>query len=208
MSTLATLKTELARAVRDTGNDTFDADELADVLNQGLAQLSRFFPREVVDSSIALVVSVNSYTTSAAFTHIYRVDRYSAAAVWQETLPVNTGDGPDSGWEWHASLLWLPPSRTWTTGDTLKVFGYAGYAQLVTDDDEPPLEASGEWALILFGQVELYGRLTENRVAFQQWQANPMNTDVSALSLANIYASAQNRWEEEKRSLRRMRKSG
>lgn len=207
MSTLATLRTKLADAIRDPALATFDSASLDYIINQGLTQVSRFHPREAVDS-ITLSVSVNSYATNVEFTNIYRVDRYNSAGTYQETLPTNTGDGPNSGWEWHANILWIPPSRTWTTGDILKPFGYAGYAQLTADDDEPPLDAAAEWAIIVFGQVECFGRLVQDRTAFQQWQANPVNTDVTALSLANIYASAQRRWEEEKSTLRRMRKVG
>ena len=208
MSTLATLRTELAEAIRDPSNLTFGTDALNSLLNQGLAKLSRFHPREAVDTSVTLTVAVNSYTTSVSFTNIYRVDRYNAAGTYQETLVANTGDGPNSGWEWHNSVLYLTPYRTWTTGDTLHIFGYAGYAAMTTDDDEPPIDIAGEWALITFGQMEAYGRLAHDRAAFQQWQANPGNTDVTELTLGSMYRIAQDRWEEEKRDLRRMRKVG
>lgn len=208
MSTLLTLRTELARAVRDPNEATFDADAKTDVINQGLAQLSRFHPREAVDTSVSLTVSVNSYTTSVSFTNIYRVDRYNAAGAYQETLATNTGDGPNSGWEWHASTLYIPSNRAWTTGDKLWLFGYSGYASLTGDDDEAPLDTAGEWALITFGQMALLGRLSQDRAAFQQWQANPGNSDVSALSLDSMYRDARDAWRTVTVSLRRMRKVG
>lgn len=208
MATLDTLRDRLSRGLRDEDQAVFDDNSLNDMLNQGLAALSRFHPREVVDATVTLSASVSSYTTSASFTKIYRIDRYSAAGTYQETLIEGTGGGPNSGWDWHSNVLWLPPNRTWTTGDTLKCFGYAGYQALTADDDEPPLDLAGEWALIVYGQMEGYGRLTEGRASFQQWQANPGNRDTSALSLAQIYSGAQRRWEEEKQALRQIRKSG
>lgn len=206
MSTLDTLRTELADAVRDPSNSTFDVGALTDVVNQGLAQLSTFHPREATDTSVTLVTGTASYTTSVSFTLIYQINRLNSTGVYQETLPANSGDGPNSGWNWHNSILYIPPSRTWTSGDKLQIFGYAGYAQLTADDDEPPLDAVAEWALITFGQMKLLGRLTQDRAAFQQWQANPGNTDVSALSLDSMYRDARDAWREERASLRRMRK--
>jgi hypothetical protein len=208
MSTLATMRTELARALRDPDQKTFTVNELNDLINQGISALSRFAPREAVDTTVFLSVGVNSYTTSVTFTQIFRVDRYNSLGVYQDTLPASTGDGPNSGWDLHAGVLFLPPTRTWTTGDQLYCFGYASFAQLLTDSDAFAGDTNGEWAVIVFGQVEGFSRLLSDRTMFQQWQANPGNTDVTALSLGQIYRGAQQRWDEEKRSLRRLRKVG
>lgn len=206
MSTLATLRTKLSRALHDESEKSFDDNTLNDLINQGIAALSRFYPREAVDTSITLSAGVSSYTTSVTFTKIYRVDIYNSASTYLGTLPARI-DNPDSGWEWHAEVLWLPPRRTYTTGDTLKVFGYAGYASLTLDSDEPTFDETGEAALMVYGQMEGFSRLLQNRSAFQQWQASPQNRDVTALALAQIYSGAQRRWEMEVRALRRMRKN-
>lgn len=206
MSTLATLRTELARAVRDPDNVTFSTDELNDVINQGIAQLGYFHPREAVES-IALSVNVASYTTDTLFTKIYRLDIYKSG-VYSGTLASNTGDGPNSGWELHAGIIYFPPAYVVGSAESARIFGYAAYPSLTTDGAEPDFDVAGEFAVKLFAQVELFGRLVSDRSAFQQWQANPANTDVTALSLESIYAQHQRRWADEKRSLRRMQKTG
>lgn len=205
MSTLATMRTKLSRALRDESATTFDSNTLNDLINQGIAALSRFYPREAVDT-IALSVSVASYTTNVAFTKIYRIDRYNSAGSYVDTIPSNSGDGPNSGWELHNAIVWFPPNRVWSSGDSVKMFGYASYAQLTADDDATTFDVTGEWAVIVFGQMEGYGRLLDGRASFQQWQASPQNRDTTALSLAQIYSGAQRRWDEEVRALRRMRK--
>jgi len=45
-----------------------------------------------------------------------------------------------------------------------------------------------------------------DRVLFQQWQANPANSDVSLLQLFRIQSNWHQRWDQERTRLRSMRK--
>jgi hypothetical protein len=205
MTTLADLRTYVARDLRDVGNDTWDVSELDDLINRGIDALADVYPKQIV-TSIA-TVTTGTYTYSAGtLMSVYRLDVYSSAGSYRETIERGSSDHPDAGWELHGGTLYLPVGMTLTTGDTIRAFGYGRYVQLAASSATTDLDSSGIWAVRVFAEAEALAGLIANRAAFQQWQENSNNTDVTALGLAQLYGQARDRWEMERRRLRRLRK--
>jgi hypothetical protein len=63
-------------------------------------------------------------------------------------------------------------------------------------------------AVRVWAQAEAFSRLLSDRVAFQQWQVQSGNSDVSALSMNQIALSNQQRVRREETRLRKMRRIG
>jgi hypothetical protein len=207
VATLSDIRTQVARDLRDSSNNTWSTTELNDLINQGLDALADFYPLEIVSTFATVSSGVFSYSASS-FTNVYRVDIYSSAGSYTGTLPAGIGDGPDSGWELHGGVIYLPPNWTLDAGSTLTAFGYGRYIQLSADTSTTDADTAGVNAVRIFCQAEAFGRLLADRAAFQQWQASPGNTDTTLLGLSQVAFSWRRRWQEEQRRLRRLRKLG
>ena len=205
MTTLANLEVMVARDLRDSSNGSFATAELDDLINQGIDELATFYPKEIVQTIGTVSGGVISYS-AASFSTIYRLDIYTSAGSYKDTMPPGIG-GANSGWELHGGVLYLPPSYAYSNTDTLRAWGYGRYIQLSASSDTTDLDTAGIFAVRLFAQVEAFGRLATDRALFQQWQANPGNTDVSEPQIVQWYQSARQRWRDRQRSLRRMRKT-
>ena len=208
MPTLNDIQTTLARSLRDTALGTFTSAELNDWINRGIDSIADVYPKEVSDYSITIAANVFTYAPTTAFSRIYRVDVHSSSDSYLGVFPKGIGDGRDSGWEWHASLLWLPPNRAIGTGNKLRLFGYARYIQLSAATSTTELDQSAINAVISFAEAEAMMALMADRAKFQQWQATPGNTDVSLIQVASIQQRAEQRWRREQTRMRRMRKLG
>jgi hypothetical protein len=207
MATLADLRTRLARDLKDTSNATFSTTELDDLINQGIDSLGDVYPKEIVQTIGTVSSGVFTYALGD-FNHIYRIDVYTSSGDYRATLPSGWGDGPNSGWEQHAGVLYLPPSWPLSDGDTLRAFGYGRYIQLAASTATTDLDTSGAAAVLVFASAEAFARLMSDRAKFQQWQAEAGNTDVTLLQLGSLVSQARGRWREEQRRLRRLRKAG
>ena len=207
MTTLADLETQVSRDLRDTTNAVFSVAEVDDLINQGISALASFYPKQVVQTIGTVSAGVYSYSASA-FTRIYRIDIYSSAGSYKSTLDGYIGGSPNTGWEQHGQVVYLPPLVTFTAGDTLRAFGYGGYIQIAASSNSTDLDTDAIWAVRVFAQVEAFERLLADRATFQQWQASPGNTDVTAMALASLARSARARWLGEQQRLRRLRKVG
>jgi hypothetical protein len=70
------------------------------------------------------------------------------------------------------------------------------------------MDVSAIASMRVWVQAEAFNRLLSDRVAFQQWQVQSGNSDVSALSLNQIALSNQARIRREETRLRRIRRLG
>lgn len=206
MATLSDLRTYVARDLRDTSNATWTVAELDDRINQGIDALAAFYPKDIVTTIGTVASGTSSYAVSS-FQNIYRIDVYSTTT-YKGTIPHGNGEGPDSGWEMHAGIIWMPPTYPVADDYTLRAFGYGPYVQLSVASATTDLDTSGIFAVRVFAQVESFAQLIADRVKFQQWQADSNNTDVTALGLAQLYSGATARWARERVRLRKMRKLG
>lgn len=207
MATFSELKTQVSRDLRDSSNNTWSTAEVGDLINQGIDALADFYPREIVQTVGTVSAGVVSYAASS-YTNVYRLDVYTAGGEYAGAIPHGIGDGPDSGWEFHGGVLYLPPSWLPGAGHTLRAWGYGRYLQLSADSATTDVDAAGIWAVRVFCQAEGFGRLLADRAAFQQWQADPGNVDVTSLALNQLVFAQRRRWQEERQRLRRMRKLG
>lgn len=204
MTTLADIETKLARALRDTAHNTWLQAENYDLINAGIGAISDLAPREIVQTVGTVAAGVASYDVSA-FVRVYRVDIYTSAGSYSHTIP-STTDGPNDGWETHGGVLYLPPGWLPAAGSTVRALGYGAYVQLSASTSTTDLTDRLIAAVVLYGQIEGYGRLIADRAAFGQWQSDPDNRDVTLLALNQTYYSLRRRWDSEQRLLRRMRK--
>lgn len=207
MTTLLELRTAVARDLRDSGFSTWSQSEIDDLVNLGIDEVSEVYPREVVDSASSISAGVKTYDLATDFTNIYRIDIYSTTT-FRFTIPHGIGAGPNSGWELHGGILYLPPSVTFTAGETLRAFGYARYVQLDAASSTTEMDARAIWGVRQFARSEGFQNLIADRTQFQQWQTASGNTDVTAIALAQLAANAQRRWDRARQRLRRMRKTG
>jgi hypothetical protein len=70
------------------------------------------------------------------------------------------------------------------------------------------MDTSAISSVRVWAQAEAFNRLLSDRVAFQQWQVQSGNSDVSALSMNQIALSNQARVRREEARLRRIRRIG
>ena len=208
MTTLATLQTNIAAALRDSANSTFTTTELTAFINRGLNELGGVYPREIVNTSTTVSSGVYSYALPTGMTYPYRVDIYTDAGSYYATLAPSRGEGPNDGWQVHNGTLYLPPGMSLTTGYTLHLYGYGVYTQLSATSDTTDLDTVGEWAVLLYAQMAGLKALTIDRALFQQWQADANNTDVTPIAVGQLYQIARRDWTDEKTRLRKLRKSG
>lgn len=207
MATLSDLRTYVAQDLRDTSFETFSQSEVDDLVNAGIDAVSDVYPRELVASLGTISASVRTYSASS-FGNIYRLDIYNSSGSYRHTVPIGVGNGPNSGWELHGGVIYLPPFATLTDGDTVRAYGYARYAQLSASSATTDLDATGIKALRVFCQAEAFQLLMNDRSLFAQWQGQPGNTDITGLGMAQLASAKAGRWEREKARIRRMRKRG
>jgi hypothetical protein len=204
MTTLADMQTTLARRVRDTTNATWSADELADLINAGIGAVSDLAPREIAQTVGTVAANVYTYDASS-FSFAYRVDVYaSSGELWGE-IPIST-QGADDGWSLHGGVLYTPPSWQPPAGSTIRLFGYAAYAQLSSTTSTTDLTSRLQAAVLLFARIEAMDGLLADRAAFGQWQSDPDNRDTTLLALAQTVNILRRRWDVEARAIRKMRK--
>lgn len=205
MTTLADLRTRLATELRDASNVTWNTTELDYLINQGIDAVAAVYPKEIVQTIGTVSAGTSSYAVSS-FSNIYRIDIYTSAGSYRSEIAHRIG-GANTGWELHGGVVYLPPSITYTAGDTLRAWGYGGYIQLSASTSTTDLDVSAINAVLVFAEAEAYSRLTADRAQFQQWQSNTNGVDTSALGLAQLQSAARSRWREERNRLRRMRKN-
>jgi hypothetical protein len=183
------------------------------LINRGIDAIGSVYPSETVDS-VAFTQPINGSSFTVALTTVswpIRVDVYDNDSKYRETVYPANGEGPDSGWEIHAGILYLPTRYTLAVGQgTLKIFGYGDWTQINTAQTSSitNLDVTAANAVKVFVEAESLSMLTFDRAQFQQWQVGSGNSDVTALGMNNLAMSAQQRWRQEKNRIRRFRKNG
>lgn len=208
--TLSTLRTSVRSDLRDTAGATWTDTEVNDLINSGIDWVNGFYPKEAIQTT-AYTQPISGAVFSVALTSVswpFRVDIYDGGAKYRETLLPSTGDGPDSGWEVHNNIIFFAPHYSLPDTGTLRIFGYTGFVQLSASTSTTDMDVSAIAAVRVWVQAEAFNRLLSDRVAFQQWQVQSGNSDVSALSLNQIALSNQARIRREETRLRRIRRLG
>lgn len=204
MTTLAELRTMVARDIRDPLFATFTTTQVDDFINGGMSEVSRVYPREVIED-VTPVVDQFAYTTEAR--HPFRVEFYRDT-VFQSVLPPNEDESSQGGWEWFADQLHLPQSHVnqTTVDDFWRVWGYGNRAQLTSDAQVADLDDAGEWAVRAYSRWMAYQTMAAERSLFKQWQAQSQNTDISPTQLQNMVLTYAQEWDRQRNQLRRLRR--
>lgn len=208
--TLSSIRTMVRRDLRDPNGATWTDSEIDDLVNSGIDWLNGFYPKEAIQTT-AFTQPVSGSVFSVALTDVswpFRVDSYDSSGKYKETVLPSTSDGPNSGWEVHNGIMFLPPHYTLSSPGTLRIFGYSTFIQLSSSTSTTDMDYSGINAVRVWAQAEAFSRLLSDRVAFQQWQVQSGNSDVSALSMNQIALSNQQRVRREEARLRKMRRIG
>lgn len=208
--TLTQLRTSVRSDLRDPNGATWSDTEVNDLINSGIDWINGFYPKEAIQVT-AYTQPISGSIFSVALTTVnwpFRVDVFTTDGQYRETLSPNSGDGPDSGWEVHNSLLFFPPHYTLPDTGTLRIYGYTGFVQLSANSSTTDMDVSAISAMRVWVQAEAFNRLLSDRVAFQQWQVQSGNSDVSALSMNQIALSNQARIRREETRMRRIRRLG
>lgn len=212
-TTFASLLSSLRLSLRDPNGTTWSDAQIGELINRGIDAVSGVYPFETVDS-VAFTQPVTGSVFSVALTTVnwpIRVDVYDGNGKYRETINPTAGDGPDSGWEIHGGVLYMPTRYALPTDQgTLKVVGYGDWSQINTAQTSSVtnLDITAQNAVKVFVEAEALSMLTFDRAQFQQWQVGSGNSDVTALGMNNLAMSAQQRWRQEKVRIRRFRKLG
>ena len=218
MAAIDTLLQKIRRDLRDTGTSdgvdrTWSNQELEDLVELGLTDISRAYPKEVVSTvAVPQQYSTSHHTSIAKPSTIdsviridalkYKIDTtVSPIAEWYEALgPLDpsTGYGNYSGWEVHGDTIFLQPYLS-SLVSHLRLVGYGDWTVETMDED-------AEEALRYYVQAEAFFKLMADRTTFQQWQVNSGATDVSVPMINQNYNAARTRYEKLLGRIRRIRR--
>lgn len=226
MATFQDLVDAIQVELRDTNAVTWSEAEIVSLANLGIQHVQSVYPKEIVrevqwtNPSISnglKSVDISTTTNTAGgdkFLSIFRIDVFGNSSGsrtgFHETIVTSSGEGANSGWDFHGGILYFPPAYTIISPAILRIYGYGTYnicasgvsASAVTVD----LDSAAEYAVRVFVQSEALYRLVNDRAAFQQWQVSSGATDVTPLGMNQLAFSARSRWKDEFRRIRRMRR--
>lgn len=216
MTAFSALRASISHDLSDDGGDTFDVVAVKDMVNAGIAEISRFAPRAyqeditpVADTlSYRLQSSVFSAPEPEIMSHRVEVWDNSRTPPWflflARSLVGEYMDTTSAGWEVFGGLLSLTNAQASVLDPArhlIRVWGYSPYPQLVNDNDTFPGPKTLEFAVRKFCRVEALRRLSLQRDLFTQWQRQPNNSDVSPASLLSALAAAEDDWRRTARNL-------
>jgi len=205
MTTRAELRVKVSRDLRDPTNTTFSTAEVDDLVNAGIEEVSRVYPREVLEV-VAPVAATYSYVIGA--TQAFRLEVFRSG-VFYATLQPNEGEDTQTGWEiWDGSLrlpkhvidLMVPAT------DSMRLWGYAPRAQLTTDAQVAQLDDAAEWGVRRYCRAIGFALMHADRAKFKQWQAASQNTDTSNNQLLQMVSLYTSEWDRTRNYLRRLRR--
>lgn len=212
-TTFSSLLTSLRLSLRDPNGTTWSDGQLGELINRGIDAIGDVYQSETIQST-AFTQPVSGSVFSVALTTVtwpVRVDVYDGSGKYRETVRPSSGDGPDSGWETHGGILYLPTRYALpvSTG-TFNIVGYGDWTQINTAQTSSitNLDTTAQNAVKVFVEAEALTMLTFDRAQYQQWQVSSGSSDISALGMNNLALAAQQRWRQEKNRIRRFRKGG
>jgi hypothetical protein len=205
MTTLAELRTKVSRDLRDPLNSVFLPVYVDDLINSGIEEISRVYPREVIDS-IVPVVNQTAYPTEC--TTAFRAELWRDGKLYS-TLTAQDSDIPGSGWDlWggefiltDGSIRAMLPAR-----DSIRVWGYADRAQLLADAQVAELDVPGEWGVRHYSRATAFQLMQSDRALFKQWQAMSQATDLSPNQLTQMVGFFTSEWDRTRNYLRKLRR--
>lgn len=212
-TTFSSLLTSLRLSLRDPNGTTWSNTQIGELINRGIDAIGDVYQSETIQST-AFTQPISGSVFSVALTTVtwpVRVDVYDNSGKYRETVRPSSGDGPDSGWETHGGILYLPTRYVFAVSEgTLNIVGYGPWTQIDTAHQSSitNLDVTAANAVKVFVEAEALTMLTFDRAQYQQWQVSSGSSDISALGMNNLALAAQQRWRQEKNRIRRFRKGG
>lgn len=203
--TLATLRTMVARDLRDPNMRTFLAAYVDDLINAGIEEVSRIYPREVV---LEVNPVPGTYTYALTIDSIFRVEVWRSNAL-AAVLDQNDGTSSQTGYDLFGGELRFPShviDNAVPATDTIAVWGYAPRPQLTADADVSVLDDTAMWGVRRFARAQAFALMHNDRALFKQWQGQSQNTDVSPNQLNQMVSLYQSEWDRTRNYLRRLRR--
>lgn len=204
------LRTALARDLRDPDLETFTSDELNDLLNHAIVEVSRVYPKEETRSLVTEQDEQNQFAIDAIT--IFRVELLDEEGVVKVGVPPSTLQVTyEDGYDLHGGILFLPTyvaqNLRFEDGQTIRVWGY--FPRELFEDDTAAFDgdAEAEWAVRTYANLEGYQRLQNDRLLFQQWLTNTGNTDVSPNQLAQTADMYRSQWRETRNRIRSLQRT-
>lgn len=203
--TLAELRASVLRDLRDPNAEVFSNTEVDDYIRGGIADLNTVAPIEGSET-IPFAVAQTAYTT--VLKEPFRVEVWREGKPWAQ-VPYNTDNLMQQGWEWMAGDITLPHAylNYLVLGDLLICYGYTSRDYPELDTDVLEVDPDGEFAIRRYAQAQGYGSLSSDRALFQQWQAQPNNSDVTPAGLEGMRSRAEGMWNSERNHLRILRRA-
>ena len=153
--TLAQLRTRVARDLRDPNMRTFLSAYVDDLINSGIEEVSRLYPREVV---LEIAPLAGTYTYAVDIDTAFRAEIWRSGAL-ASVLTENDGTSSQTGWDLFGGQLRLPRSvidSAVPATDEIHLWGYAHRPQLVVDADVSVLDDTAEWGVRRYARAQAF----------------------------------------------------
>lgn len=202
------LRSSVARDLRDPESKTFTLQEVNDLLNLGVVEVSRVYPKERVDVLTVVTEGQRTFNTDAAslFRVEWMMEGYPAQGIPQNTYTHSV----EGGWDLHAGVLYLPYGYAIglePSVHSIRIWGYWDRELMANDGDILDGDAEVEFAVRSVALLNGYQRLQNDRLLFQQWLTNTGNSDVSPNQLAQTADLYQSQWREQRSRLRTLQRT-
>jgi hypothetical protein len=207
MTNFGQMKTNLALDVRDELNVAFTTTMLGSFIVEGVAEVSRVYPKEALDD-ITPVAATYDYAT--LIVQAFRLEWYRSNTFYS-SIPMNEHDqSAQAGWELWTNRLYLPKpivDASVPATDYYRLWGYEERLRPVADGDIVDVDEQGEWAVRAYGRWRAYQAMSAERALFKQWQAISQNTDISPSQLQQSVLIYSGEWQSRRNQLRRLRRT-
>jgi hypothetical protein len=200
--TRVSLRTSVQRDLRDPTAQTFLAAEVDDLINIGILEVSRVYPKEQRISVDVTLADQRTFIIGA--TSIFRVEVVKEGVTVFGVRVNALENHAQSGWDYHGGVLYLPEfvGPLDAALNSLNVWGYWPRATMHLDADVLDGNAECEYAVRAVATATGYQRLQNDRALFQQWRTNPLNSDVSPNQVAQMADFYMAHWDRLRKRIR------
>jgi hypothetical protein len=192
--------------LRDPTNTTFLVPEVNELLNEGINEVSRVYPLEVMET-VNIQTGIADYPVD--FEEVFRVEWFREGT-YQATIPSNqSDDSAQGGFDLFAGSLHIPWARIPyfdELTDSLRLWGYQSRTQLDAEGEIFEGDADAEFGVRTYAVLTGYQRLLNSRALYQQWTMDSVNTDMGPRWIMEAANSYERQWQRIRQQLRLMRR--
>lgn len=206
--TLSQLRDKVEQDLRDSSNEAFSATEVDDLINEGIVEVNRIYPKAEIETVDIIDTDADGNvdrTYTIGSTEVQRAEVWRDGE-FRETLPEIDTVG-NSGWDIWGTTFTIP---TWVVldedVDNILLYGYADRDYLDDDADVADFDPEAEYAVRLYAKLRGYQALQNDRALFQQWMRAPGNNEISATQLDSMVNTYVAQWERKRSQLKRLRR--